>query len=102
MSRSVRLTRVAVMDRAIEDVNCYYNGRWRVKAKRFMRKYVFSSWQLLTFLAAIMMLLLTTLYGCRPSAPCTPARGGSAQSLSPSRRRRRTRSMCDLYAQWRS
>lgn len=61
MSRSVRLTRVAAMDRAVEDVNRYYNGRWRVKAKRFMRKYVFSSWQLLTFLAAIMMLLLTTL-----------------------------------------
>ncbi|KAG8077147.1 hypothetical protein GUJ93_ZPchr0006g45991 [Zizania palustris] len=61
MSRSVRLTRVAFMDKAVEEVNRYYNGRWRVKAKRFMRKYVFSSWQLLTFLAAIIMLLLTTL-----------------------------------------
>jgi hypothetical protein len=61
MSRSVRLTKVPAMDRAVEEVNRYYNGRWRVKTKRFMRKYVFSSWQLLTFLAAIMMLLLTTL-----------------------------------------
>ncbi|KAL5199531.1 hypothetical protein ABZP36_020734 [Zizania latifolia] len=61
MSRSVRLTRVAFMDKAVEEVNRYYIGRWRVKAKRFMRKYVFSSWQLLTFLAAIIMLLLTTL-----------------------------------------
>ncbi|EER87965.1 putative UPF0481 protein At3g02645 [Sorghum bicolor] len=61
MSRSVRLTKVAFMDRAVEEVNRYYNSRWRVKTKRFMRKYVFSSWQLLTFLAAIMMLLLTTL-----------------------------------------
>ncbi|TVU02340.1 hypothetical protein EJB05_52191, partial [Eragrostis curvula] len=61
MTRSVRLTKVAFVDRAVEEVNRYYNGRWRVKTKRFMRKYVFSSWQLLTFLAAIMMLLLTTL-----------------------------------------
>ncbi|CAL5044240.1 unnamed protein product [Urochloa decumbens] len=61
MARSVRLTKVAFVDRAVEEVNRYYNGRWRVKAKRFMRKYVFSSWQVLTFFAAIMMLLLTTL-----------------------------------------
>lgn len=61
MTRSVRLTKVEFMDRTIEEVNRYYNSRWRVKTKRFMRKYVFSSWQLLTFLAAIMMLLLTTL-----------------------------------------
>ncbi|KAL6606744.1 hypothetical protein ACP70R_042397 [Stipagrostis hirtigluma subsp. patula] len=61
MTRSVRLTKVAFVDRAVEEVNRYYNGRWRVKTKRFMRKYIFSSWQVLTFLAAIMMLLLTTL-----------------------------------------
>ncbi|XP_022681635.1 putative UPF0481 protein At3g02645 [Setaria italica] len=61
MARSVRLTKVAFVDRAVEEVNRYYNSRWRVKTKRFMRKYVFSSWQVLTFLAAIMMLLLTTL-----------------------------------------
>ncbi|CAN6221917.1 unnamed protein product [Urochloa humidicola] len=61
MARSVRLTKVAFVDRAVEEVNRYYNGRWRVKAKRFMRKYVFSSWQVLTFVAAILMLLLTTL-----------------------------------------
>ncbi|KAJ1258276.1 hypothetical protein BS78_10G062800 [Paspalum vaginatum] len=61
MTRSVRLTKVAFVDRAIEDVNRYYNSRWCVKTKRFMRKYVFSSWQLLTFLAAILLLLLNTL-----------------------------------------
>jgi hypothetical protein len=61
MSRSTRLTKVPAVDRAVEEVNRYYNGRWRVKTKRFMRKYVFSSWQLLTLLAAVMMLMLTTL-----------------------------------------
>ncbi|XBI21966.1 hypothetical protein VPH35_063039 [Triticum aestivum] len=45
----------------IEDVNRYYDGRWRVKTKRFMHKYVLSSWKILTFLAAISILLLTTL-----------------------------------------
>ncbi|KAF8733015.1 hypothetical protein HU200_015372 [Digitaria exilis] len=61
MSRSVRLTKVAFVERAVEEVNRYYNSRWRVKTKRFMRKYVFGSWQVLTFLAAVLMLLLTTL-----------------------------------------
>uniref|UniRef100_A0A0E0L8J7 Uncharacterized protein n=1 Tax=Oryza punctata TaxID=4537 RepID=A0A0E0L8J7_ORYPU len=61
MSRSVRLSKVAFMDAAVEEVNRYHDARWRVKTKRFMRSYVFSSWQLLTFLAAILMLLLTTL-----------------------------------------
>ncbi|XP_047075423.1 putative UPF0481 protein At3g02645 [Lolium rigidum] len=61
MSKSTRLTKVRAVDMAVEEMNRYYNGRWRVKTKRFMRKYVFSSWQLLTFLAAIMMLMLTTL-----------------------------------------
>jgi hypothetical protein len=61
MSKSTRLTKVRAVDMAVEEMNRYYNGRWRVKTKRFLRKYVFNSWQLLTFLAAIMMLMLTTL-----------------------------------------
>ncbi|KAL6624845.1 hypothetical protein ACP70R_032166 [Stipagrostis hirtigluma subsp. patula] len=61
MTRSVRLTKVAFVDAAVDEANRYHGGRWRVKTKRFMRKYVFSSWQLLTFAAAIVMLLLTML-----------------------------------------
>ncbi|KAG6499943.1 putative UPF0481 protein At3g02645 [Zingiber officinale] len=61
MSRSVRLTRVPFMDKLIEDVNKYHNSRWRVKTGRFMKKYVFGSWQFLTFVAAILLLLLTAL-----------------------------------------
>ncbi|CAD6340051.1 unnamed protein product [Miscanthus lutarioriparius] len=76
MTRSVRLTKVAFMDRTIEEVNRYYNSRWRVKTKRFMRKYVFSSWQLLTFLAAIMMLLLTTLQAFCSVYTCSRWFGG--------------------------
>ncbi|KAJ0984799.1 hypothetical protein J5N97_003155 [Dioscorea zingiberensis] len=61
MSRSVRLTRVPFLDKVIEDVNRYHNSRWRVKTTKFMKKYVFGSWQFLTFLAAILLLLLTSL-----------------------------------------
>lgn len=61
MNKSIRLTKVPFLDTLIEDVNKYYNSRWRVKTKKFMKKYVFGSWQFLTFLAAILLLLLTTL-----------------------------------------
>ena len=61
MSRSVQHSRVPTLDKVIEEVNRYYDGRWSVKTKRFMRKYVLSSWKMLTFLATISMLLLTTV-----------------------------------------
>ncbi|GFQ00999.1 putative upf0481 protein at3g02645 [Phtheirospermum japonicum] len=75
MSRSIRLTKVPCLDRVIGDVNKYYNGRWKVKVGNFMKKYVFGSWKILTFLAAVMMLLLTSLqafcqvYSCSRLVP---------------------------------
>ncbi|CAM8986381.1 unnamed protein product [Rhodiola kirilowii] len=70
-TKSLRLTKVPFIDKVIEDVNKYHNSRFNVKAKKFMKRYVLGSWQFLTFLAAIMMLLLTTLqafcsvYSCK-------------------------------------
>ncbi|KAJ6829214.1 putative UPF0481 protein [Iris pallida] len=70
MSKSVRLTKVGFLDTVIRDVNKYYRSRWRVKAKGFMKKYVFGSWQVLTFLAAALLLFLTcvqafcSVYSC--------------------------------------
>lgn len=61
MSKSIRLTKVPFLDKVIEDVNKYYSGRWKVKAGKFMKSYVFGSWQFLTFLAAILILLLMAL-----------------------------------------
>ncbi|KAG5021468.1 hypothetical protein JHK82_017370 [Glycine max] len=61
MSKSLRLSREPLLDKVIEDVNKYYNGRMKVKVVKFMKAYVFSSWQIFTFLATIMLLLLTTL-----------------------------------------
>ncbi|KAJ8617603.1 hypothetical protein MRB53_013789 [Persea americana] len=61
MSKSLRLTKVPFLDKVIEDVNRYYSHRWKVKLRKFMKSYVLGSWQFLTFLAAILLLLLTTL-----------------------------------------
>lgn len=61
MNKSVRLTKVAFLDKVIDNVNKYYNCRWNVKTKRFMKSYIFGSWQFLTFLATIVLLLLMVL-----------------------------------------
>ncbi|KAF7843218.1 putative UPF0481 protein [Senna tora] len=61
MSKSLRLTKVPLLDKVVEDVNRYYNGRLKVKAYKFMKSYVFGSWQFLTFLATILLLLLMAL-----------------------------------------
>ncbi|XP_009616817.1 putative UPF0481 protein At3g02645 [Nicotiana tabacum] len=61
MSKSVRLTKVPFLDKVIEDVNGFYNRRWKVKIVKIMKHYVFGSWQFLTFMACIMFLFLTTL-----------------------------------------
>jgi hypothetical protein len=71
MSKCVRLTKVDFLDKTIEGVNKYYNSRWRVKAGKFMKVYIFGSWPFLTLLAAVAMLCLTALqafcsvYSCR-------------------------------------
>ncbi|XP_042508156.1 putative UPF0481 protein At3g02645 [Macadamia integrifolia] len=61
MSGSVRLTKVSFLDKVIEDVNKYYRGTWKVKVGNHLKKYVFGSWKFLTLLAAIFLLLVTTL-----------------------------------------
>ncbi|KAJ7013920.1 hypothetical protein NC653_003523 [Populus alba x Populus x berolinensis] len=61
MSRSIRLTKVPFLDKAIEDVNKYHDGLFKVKVEKFMKQHVFSSWKLLTLLASILLLLLACL-----------------------------------------
>ncbi|CAN4088562.1 unnamed protein product [Withania somnifera] len=61
MSKSVKLTKVQLLDKVIEDVNKFYYGRWKVKIGKYMKHYVFESWKFLTFLAAIMLLMFMTL-----------------------------------------
>ncbi|KAL2329753.1 hypothetical protein Fmac_017334 [Flemingia macrophylla] len=61
MSKSIKLTRVQFLDKVIEDVNQHYNGRLNIKVWKFMKLYVFASWQFLAFLAAIFLLFLMSL-----------------------------------------
>ncbi|XWS11737.1 hypothetical protein CRYUN_Cryun37aG0025700 [Craigia yunnanensis] len=75
MSKSIRLTKVPFLDKVIEDVNKYYNGRWNVKLTNFFKHYVYGSWQFFTLLAAIMLLFLMTfqafcsVYSCSQVLP---------------------------------
>ncbi|KAL0848739.1 hypothetical protein Bca101_021986 [Brassica carinata] len=61
MSKSVRLTRVGFLNKAIEDVNRYYTGRWKVRIGRFVEVYVYGSWKILAFLGAVLLFMLVTL-----------------------------------------
>nr|GMD32439.1 putative UPF0481 protein At3g02645 [Ipomoea batatas] len=61
MNRSVRLTKVAFLDKVIDNVNKYYSCRWNVKTMRFMKSYIFGSWQFLTVLATIVLFSLMFL-----------------------------------------
>ncbi|KAL6326374.1 hypothetical protein AAG906_007879 [Vitis piasezkii] len=61
MNKTIRLTKVPFLDKVIEDVNNYHTSIWQVKAGKFMKRYVFGSWQFLTFLATVCILWLMAL-----------------------------------------
>ncbi|KAM1189342.1 hypothetical protein ACFX2J_025025 [Malus domestica] len=61
ISKSIRLTKVPFLDQAIEDVNKYYNGRWKVKMAKIFKVYVVGCWPILALLAAVFLLLLMAL-----------------------------------------
>ncbi|KAL0425130.1 UNVERIFIED_CONTAM: hypothetical protein Sradi_1047800 [Sesamum radiatum] len=61
MSKSVRLTKVPFLDKVIEDVNCYYRGRLKVRIGKFLERHVFGSWQSMTLLAAVLLLFFYEL-----------------------------------------
>ncbi|KAL9254404.1 putative UPF0481 protein [Drosera capensis] len=80
MSKSLRLTRVQFLDQAIEDVNKYYHGKWKIKIEKFIKDYVFSSWRSMTILAAVFFLFLMALQAC--SSVFNSARTSRVKSLS--------------------
>ncbi|KAK9054643.1 hypothetical protein SSX86_025722 [Deinandra increscens subsp. villosa] len=61
MSKSVKMTKVPNMDKVVRDVNKAYGETWRVKMSKYLKKYVFASWKILTLFAALFMMFLTTL-----------------------------------------
>ncbi|CAM8936566.1 unnamed protein product [Rhodiola kirilowii] len=54
---SIRLTKVVFLDKMIEQVNEYYNSRWRAKLQHFATFYVFDPWKFLVCLGVIFFLL---------------------------------------------
>jgi hypothetical protein len=61
MTKSVRITKVPILDKVIEGANTYYSKSWKVRMNVTMKKYVFSSWPCLTFLAANVLILMSIL-----------------------------------------
>ncbi|KAB5574347.1 hypothetical protein DKX38_001541 [Salix brachista] len=59
--KAIRLTKAPILDKVIGDVNEYYENLWMVKMRKFMKRSVLSSWQYLTLLAAILLLLLMAI-----------------------------------------
>ncbi|KAK6915105.1 Protein of unknown function DUF247, plant [Dillenia turbinata] len=71
MSKSIKLTHVEFLDNKIVEVNKYYDSRWKVRARRMMRRYLFNSWQVLLFLATLMFLALMILQAFCSAYNCT-------------------------------
>ncbi|GLJ35827.1 hypothetical protein SUGI_0719320 [Cryptomeria japonica] len=61
LGKCVKLTKVKHLDQVIADVNKHYHKRWRVAVKNNISKYIIGSWELLTVVAAGILLLLTCL-----------------------------------------
>ncbi|XP_068649194.1 putative UPF0481 protein At3g02645 [Aristolochia californica] len=78
MSKSVKLTKVAYLDKMIEELNAYYTTRWRIRAETAVKKYVFGCWPLLTFLAANLLIVTTTLQAICSIYDCKRTAFGSA------------------------
>lgn len=74
MSKSIRLTKVPFLDRVIEDVNSYYDGRWRVRIGKLVKRYDFGSWQSMTFLVALLLLFFVSLQAICSIFGCTRRR----------------------------
>ncbi|KAL5559730.1 hypothetical protein UlMin_035941 [Ulmus minor] len=65
LTKSVSITKVWILDKAIEDTNCYYSMSWKVKMKEKVKRCLSSSWPMLAFIAANLLLLLSAVQaGC--------------------------------------
>jgi len=71
MGKSVRLTKVAYLDKVIKDINTHYNRKWNVVVVEFVNERIFGSWKFLSLVAAAILLAVTCLqafcsvYNCK-------------------------------------
>ncbi|XP_052198391.1 putative UPF0481 protein At3g02645 [Diospyros lotus] len=61
LSKPVRLSRSDTINKAIKEVNHYYNNTRRVRVYKFMRKHVYESWRFLSVVAAFLLFFLTAI-----------------------------------------
>ncbi|XP_057507753.1 putative UPF0481 protein At3g02645 [Actinidia eriantha] len=78
MSKSVRLTNVSFIDEAIDGVNKYFYNTKKVRTYNRMKKYVYSSWKILTLIAVIMLIVLMSLESFCSVYDCTRFYGTSS------------------------
>ncbi|XP_058215785.1 putative UPF0481 protein At3g02645 [Rhododendron vialii] len=71
MSKSVRLTNVSYIDKAIGDANSYFFSSKKVRVYTSMKKYVYGSWRFLTIVAVILIILMTALESFCSVYTCT-------------------------------
>ncbi|XP_041021215.1 putative UPF0481 protein At3g02645 [Juglans microcarpa x Juglans regia] len=72
MTKSVRATKVPILDKPIEDANTYYSKSWKVRINMNMKNFILSSWPCLTFLTAtILILLFIVETACNSSYDCS-------------------------------
>lgn len=70
MSKSVRLTYVDFIDKAIKDVNDYFDSTKKVRFYKVVKAYVYGSWRMLVILVTILVIGLMclqsfcTVYDC--------------------------------------
>ncbi|XP_047339621.1 putative UPF0481 protein At3g02645 [Impatiens glandulifera] len=61
MSKSVRLTRVLHIDKAIADINCYYDKTKHVGIHRAIKKYVYGFWRILVVIMIVLLMSMMFL-----------------------------------------
>ncbi|XP_010687822.2 putative UPF0481 protein At3g02645 [Beta vulgaris subsp. vulgaris] len=61
MTKAIRLTKVSFIDKAIEDVNGYFNNTLKRKLHKLTKRYVYNSWRILVVLATLLLLGLMVL-----------------------------------------
>lgn len=68
---AVLITKVGYLDKVIKDVNQYYHRSWKVRVMEFVNNHVYVSWKLLSFVAAVILLVMTcfqafcSVYDCK-------------------------------------
>ncbi|XP_052199873.1 putative UPF0481 protein At3g02645 [Diospyros lotus] len=61
LSKPIRLSHYNSIDKAIKEVNEYYNNTRKVRVYNFMRKHIYESWRFLSVVAALLLFFLTAI-----------------------------------------